>query len=268
MSVTVAARPLRSCVRTPPKHGCPSVVGVITLPEESLLVNEEVLTHYGLSHQVKYNINPCGPSPANFAVRIHIRHGFRYRSDHWSRGVVCEWGIDSQKAVTTNKIRCRADHSSRGIVCDFVSPNCPVTLTPNKIHCRSQRTLASWDHGFEFHRIMDVCLLSGWSLAKRSCVNKEVLPHRGLSHQIKYNVGHSCPSPVEIMHSDSIEAWMSICCADHSSGGIVACEWRGPDPLGAVTPNKIQCQSRCPLACWDRWFEFQQGMDVSYRSDH
>jgi hypothetical protein len=40
-------------VRTPPKHECSSLVQLITRPEESLFVNEEVLTHYELSHRIK-----------------------------------------------------------------------------------------------------------------------------------------------------------------------------------------------------------------------
>ena len=41
------------------------------------------------------------------------------------------------------------------------------------------------------------------------------------------------------------------------------------DPLGAVTPNKIQCQSRWPLACWDHVFKFQRAwMSISCRADH
>jgi hypothetical protein len=64
-------------------------------------------------------------------------------------------------------------------------------------------------------------------------------------------------------------AWMSVCCqADHSSRGVLVCKWGDIDPPGAVTPNKIQCRSQWPLARWDREFEFQQGMDVCYRSDH
>jgi len=43
-----------------------SVIGLITHPEGSLCVNE-VLTHQGLSHQIKYNIGPSGRSPTEIA---------------------------------------------------------------------------------------------------------------------------------------------------------------------------------------------------------
>jgi len=40
---------------------------MITRPEKTLFVNEEVLTHYGLSNQVKYNVRPGVRWPAEIA---------------------------------------------------------------------------------------------------------------------------------------------------------------------------------------------------------
>jgi len=126
----------------------------------------------------------------------------------------------------------------------------------NKILCWSEWPLSCWDRGLI-------------TRPEESCVNEEVLTHRALSRQVKYNIGYNGTSPAEIVRSNSTEAWMFIYCRDdYSSWENVVCEWRGPDPLWAVKPSKIQCQARCPLACWDREFEFQQGLDVCYRSDH
>ena len=41
-------------MRITPRHGCLSVIGLITRPEESFCVHEEVLSGQGLSRQIKY----------------------------------------------------------------------------------------------------------------------------------------------------------------------------------------------------------------------
>ena len=55
-----------------------------------MCVNEEVLTHQGLSHQIKYNIGYSGRSPADIAGSNSTEAWMsaRYRADHSSRGVV------------------------------------------------------------------------------------------------------------------------------------------------------------------------------------
>ena len=91
-------------------------------------MNKEVLTHYGLSHQVTYNVNPYGHWPANIA------------------------GSNSNKV---------------------------------------------W--------ISVIVLITG---PEESYVNEEALTDRKLSHQIKYIVGPSGRSSVEIMGSNSTKSLM------------------------------------------------------------
>jgi len=193
MSVRVADRLLRSWVRILPKHGCLSVIGLITRPEETLTWGG--LDPQGLSHQIKYNVRQSGRSLVEITGSNSTEAWMSAVIGLSSRGVdVCKWGSpDPPGAVTPNKIQywlqrpltCwyRGFEFHRGMDVRPLSgwslvqrsrcvrPWLTGAVTPNKIECRSEWPLSCWDCGFEFQLGMDVSLLAGWSLVQRSrCV--------------------------------------------------------------------------------------------------
>ena len=120
MSVPLAAHLLRSRALIPTRHGCLSVIVLITRPEESLCLNEETLNHRWLSHQIKYNFGLITRPEESLCVneKVLTHRGLplqiNYNVVQSIRSPAEIAGSNSTEAWRS--VSYGADHSSSGVV--------------------------------------------------------------------------------------------------------------------------------------------------------